>query len=170
MTAYNSGCMHRMRTIGVLGAMAILVVVAGAVPSGARSDGGSGHSEVSKAVLPVWARGGFSGPRPRMPYAVGHSGRIAAIVYGYPLRSPPAQGRNNKILWVSRIWPKTPAPLWIRAQRMDGGRAIGAPVRHIVPGAPGPSIIDLPAAGCWRLTLTWSGRRDSLDLAYGVGN
>jgi hypothetical protein len=43
-------------------------------------------------------------------------------------------------------------------------------VRHIVPTGPGPSTIDLPEAGCWRLTLSWSGRKDSVDLAYGVGN
>ena len=163
-------CMHGMRPIGVLGAVAVLAVVAGGVPAGARSDGGACQSDVGRAALPVWARGGFSSPQPRIPHAVGHSGQIAAIVFGYPLRSPPAQGRNNKILWVSRTWPKTPAPLWIRAQRMDGARAIGAPLRHIVPGGPGPSIVDVPEAGCWRLTLTWSGRRDSLDLAYGVGN
>jgi hypothetical protein len=30
----------------------------------------------------------------------------------------------------------------------------------------GPSIIDVPAAGCWRLTFSWSGRRDTLDLNY----
>jgi hypothetical protein len=168
--AYTSGCMHGMRAIGVLGVLAVMTVVAAAVPSGARSDGGSCHSQVGQATPPVWARSGFSGPRPRIPYAVGRSGQIAAIVFGYPLRSPPAQGRNNKILWVSKTWPKKPAPLWIRAQLMDGTRAIGAPVRHIVPGGPGPSTIDLPEAGCWRLTLTWSGRKDSLDLAYGVGN
>jgi hypothetical protein len=162
--------MHGVRTGAAIGALAVLAVVAGAVPTGARSDGGRCHSEVRRAVLPVWARGGFNGPRPRMPHAVGRSGQIAAIVFGYPLRSPPAQGRNNKILWVSRTWPKKPAPLWIRAQRMDGDRAIGAPVRQIIPGGPGPSIVDVPEAGCWRLTLSWSGRKDSVDLAYGVGD
>jgi hypothetical protein len=154
----------------MVGVLAVLAVVAGAVPSGAQTEESRCHSEVARGVLPVWARAGFSGKRPRIAHVVGHSGQIAAIVFGYPLRSPPAEGRNNKILWVSRTWPKKPAPLWIRAQRMDGTRAIGAPVRHIVPGGPGPSIVDVPQAGCWRLTLTWSGRRDSLDLAYGVGN
>jgi hypothetical protein len=154
----------------MVGAVTIVAVVAGAVPSGAQSDSSRCHSEVARAVLPVWARAGFSGARPRIAHVVGRSGQIAAIVFGYPLRSPPAQGRNNKILWVSRTWPKKPAPLWIRAQRMDGDRAIGAPVRQIIPGGPGPSTIDLPEAGCWRFTLSWSGRRDSLDLAYGVGS
>jgi len=43
-----------------------------------------------------------------------------------------------------------------------------------VGGGPGPSIIDLPATGCWRFTLTWStfglssgpSFRDTLDLRY----
>ena len=159
-----------MRTSGVVGALAVVTVVAGAVPAGARSDTSRCHSQVSRAVLPIWARGGFSGPQPRMPHAVGRSGQIAAIVFGYPLRSPPAQGRNNKILWVSRTQAKTIAPFWIRAQRMDGARPVGAPVRHIVSTGPGPSIVDLPEAGCWRFTLSWSGRKDSLDLAYGAGH
>jgi hypothetical protein len=39
-------------------------------------------------------------------------------------------------------------------------------VSRTVLGGPGPSIINLPASGCWRLTLRWSGRVDSLDLDY----
>jgi hypothetical protein len=161
--------MQGMRMIGAVGAVAALVLPAGGVASPTRGEAVRCHSEVSKGVLPVWARAGFSGPRPRIPHVLGRSGQIAAIVFGYPLRSPPAQGRNNKILWVWRTWPRTPAPLWIRAQRMDGARPLCAPIRQIVPGGPGPSIVDLPEAGCWRLKLSWSGRTDELDLAYGIG-
>jgi hypothetical protein len=56
---------------------------------------------------------------------------------------------------------------------MQGSELLGKPVMRQVTGGPGPSIVDLPAAGCWRLTLTWRqdpGRRqvrDTLDLAYG---
>jgi hypothetical protein len=39
-------------------------------------------------VLPVWARGGFSDPRPRMPYVLGRAGKIAAILWADPLQSP----------------------------------------------------------------------------------
>jgi hypothetical protein len=35
-----------------------------------------------------------------------------------------------------------------------------------VPGGPGPSIIDLPAPGCWTLHLSWSGHTDKLKLHY----
>ena len=127
------------------------------------------HAEVRTGVLPTWARAGFSSPRPRIPHVLGHSGRIVAILFGYPLRSPAAAERNNKILWVSRTLPGTPAALWIKAQRMDGAADVGPAVGRILRGGPGPSIVDMPSPGCWRLTLSWSGRRDTLDLAYGTG-
>ena len=56
--------------------------------------------------------------------------------------------------------------LRIAAQRMQGTTPVGAPVSRAVMGGPGPSIINLPNSGCWRLTLRWSGRVDSLDLDY----
>ncbi len=82
------------------------------------------------------------------------------------LNSPPAQDRNNKILWVPRHVSKSVAAMWIRMQKMDGTKLVGAPVRRIIKTGPGPSYVDAPSAGCWRLTLTWSGRSDTLDLAY----
>ena len=127
------------------------------------------HAEVTRAVLPVWASAGFSDPSKPPPYVLGRSGRIAAILFGYPLRTPPAKNRNNKILWVSRDLVHGTA-LWIRAQRYEGSRPVGPPVTRLVRGGPGPSIVDLPAAGCWRLRLSWSERTDVLDVAYGRGS
>jgi hypothetical protein len=120
-------------------------------------------------VLPAWARTGFSDPRPRMPHAVGREGRIAAIVFGTPLTAPPAADHNNKILWVSRVDPRPGSPLRISAQRMLGASRLGAPVRRVLDTGPGPSIVDLPKPGCWRLTLRWSGRLDTIDLRYVTG-
>jgi hypothetical protein len=122
---------------------------------------------VSTGVLPVWARTGFSDPKPRVTHVIGRSGSIAAILFGYPLQSPPgAKGRQNKILWVSRVRVDG-SDLHIRAQRMSGRQAVGRPVSRTVPRGPGPSIIDLPAAGCWHLALRWAGHSDTLDLRYG---
>jgi hypothetical protein len=56
--------------------------------------------------------------------------------------------------------------LRIRAQRMRGSRPVGQHVVRVIRGGPGPSYVNLPSPGCWRLTLRWSGRRDSLDLEY----
>ena len=121
---------------------------------------------LKRGVLPRWARTGSSSRRPRMPHAIGRKRRIAGLIFGNPLVSPPARMRSNKILWVSRAHVKPTGDLVIRAQRMRGQRRIGAAVRRRVAGGPGPSIIDLTAPGCWRLSLAWSGHRDHLDLRY----
>jgi hypothetical protein len=33
----------------------------------------------------------------------------------------------------------------------------------------GPSTIDLPRPGCWRLNLSWPGKTDTIDLVYVQG-
>ena len=124
------------------------------------------QAHVPMRLLPTWARAGFTSPRPRMPYVLGEAGKIAAIQWADPLVSPPSARYNNKILWVSRR-PTTPgSDLQISAQKVVGNIRVGRPVRRTVTGGPGPSIINLPSAGCWQLTLRWSGRRDTLDLRY----
>ena len=72
----------------------------------------------------------------------------------------------NKILWVARVGAEDVADLVIHAQRMQGTRLVGSPVRRSVAGGPGPSIIDLPRAGCWSVDLSWSGHHDHLTLRY----
>jgi hypothetical protein len=116
-------------------------------------------------VIPSWASGGFHPAAYRMYYELGRSDRIVALLWAHPLRSPPSPTYANKILWVSHR-PGNGSPLLIRAQRMRGTRNVGKPVLATVPGGPGPSYVDMPSPGCWRLTLTWSGSRDSLDLNY----
>ena len=148
---------------------AILLVPAG-VGQAAATKTGACRSDVRIAVVPPWARAGFSDAKPRMPYALGQAGNIVAILWAAhnALVSPPLNDRNNKILWVAR--PPLPVEkvttFYIRAQRMVGTHDVGTPVSRIAPGGPGPSIIDLPAAGCWRLALHWAGRSDSLDVRY----
>jgi hypothetical protein len=126
-------------------------------------------SAVRKETLPVWARAGFHPATQRVPYVLGRSGTIVAILFGYPLTAPPPVTRNNKILWVSRTPVESLTRLRISAQRMAGTRPLGKPVRRSVAGGPGPSIINLPAPGCWRLSLSWAGRDDTLDLQYRPG-
>lgn len=97
-----------------------------------------------------------------MPHIIGRAGRIAALVFGDPLQSPPpSPPRTNKILWVSRV---SGGRLTITAQRMNGRQRVGIVVRRSAND--GPSIVNLPAPGCWRLSLTWSGHHDSLDIRY----
>jgi hypothetical protein len=99
-----------------------------------------------------------------MPHVMGEAGNIVAILWAArdALRSPPLPDRNNKILWVSRIPFVAPDPLIIRATLAGSTRTATVSV----PGGPGPSIIDLPAPGCWTLHLSWSGHADELQLRY----
>lgn len=114
------------------------------------------------ALLPVWARAGFTDPEPRMPYVASGSGQLVAILFTDGLYAPPKADQANKILWVTPI-PNTPAgPLKISAQR-DGTSQV---VAREVPGGPGPSTVDLPGPGCWHLTLHWGGAADTIDLRY----
>ncbi len=120
---------------------------------------------VPSRLLPVWARTGFSDPRPRIPYVLGDSGDIAAILFAQPLATPPSPDHANKILWVSRVdEDSSPADssLRITATLLDGS----ATATRVVDGGPGPSIIDLPKPGCWHLTLQWGDNTDTLNLAY----
>jgi hypothetical protein len=103
-----------------------------------------------------------------MPYVMGDRGDIVAILWADhdPLRTPPLANINNKILWVSKMIPGGPfTPLRIQAT-LDGTNQT---VTRQVAGGPGPSIINLPAAGCWSLSLSWSGHQDHLSLRYSVG-
>lgn len=117
---------------------------------------------VPDAVLPEWARAGFSDRKPRIAYVLGGNGDIAAILFAQPLTSPPAADHNNKILWVSRV-PQDPLGTLRIDARLAGGTSS---VTRRVAGGPGPSIIDLPEPGCWHLTLHWNGHVDGVDLSY----
>ncbi|RNM17774.1 hypothetical protein EFL26_00375 [Nocardioides pocheonensis] len=93
---------------------------------------------------------------------LGDRGDIVAILWAEhdPLVVPPAQDRNNKILWVGRV--ASEGSLQIKAHLIGSDRS----VTRTVDGGPGPSIIDLPDAGCWSLDLTWGKQHDHLQLEY----
>ncbi|MDX6664420.1 MAG: hypothetical protein QOG68_626 [Solirubrobacteraceae bacterium] len=147
----------------VVGAVVVAVVAAtgGNDPAGTAAC----RPQVHYGTIPAWARGGFSGDT-RMHYVVGQAGRIAGLVFGYPLHSPAVPGRQNKILWVAKVAPGGGSDLRISAQRLAATAPRGAVVRWVVSGGPGPSLDDLPAPGCWRLTLRWAGTSDAVDLDY----
>jgi hypothetical protein len=128
----------------------------------AASNGCAGQPPVS--ALPVWARTGFHPPDQAMPHVMGEAGNIVAILWADrdALHSPVLQDRNNKILWVSKIPFTSYGPLVITASLAGGTRRVTVSV----PGGPGPSIIDMPAPGCWTFHLNWSGHTDELKLRY----
>jgi hypothetical protein len=100
-----------------------------------------------------------------MHYELGGEHAIVALLWKFPLLSPPEKNVANKILWVSRL-STNGSPLTISARRVTGTKLEGSIVHRTVAGGPGPSIIDLPTSGCWHLDLGWSGHRDSLVLDY----
>jgi hypothetical protein len=98
-----------------------------------------------------------------MPHVLGARGDIIAILWAPKdaLHAPPLPDRNNKILCVSRVSSLTTA--WrLRATLAGGGRVISLAFQ----GAPGPSIIDMPAAGCWTMDVSWAGHTDVVRLRY----
>jgi hypothetical protein len=128
------------------------------------------RSAVDRGVLPPWARTGFSEPDPRVAHVLGDRGRIVAILFGQTLYAPPSDQVNNKILWVTApsnasADPGASADLVIDAVLAGTDET----TQQVVAGGAGPSIIDLPAAGCWHLDLSWGTRdqdHDTLDLEY----
>jgi len=167
---------HRRRVVASLATATAVAAVAVAVPVVLNSErsgrtapsanptttapGSSCVDPVPSRVLPGWARTGFSEPRPRVPYVMGDSGAIAAILFAQPLTTPPSPDHSNKILWVSRV--DDGSSLRVTATLLDGS----ATATRVVDGGPGPSIIDLPKPGCWHLTLKWGDNSDTLNLAY----
>ncbi len=159
------------------GVVALIVVVASMVSSH-RSGAGPQVDATSRStpptltacrldyapkVLPEWARAGFTPPTQLVPYVLGDRGDLAAIVWAshHPLVAPPAAAKNNKILWVARVGAAE-GPLRIRATLASTGQTVA----RTVGAAPGPSTIDLPAAGCWSFDLRWGSHRDHLVLGF----
>jgi hypothetical protein len=127
---------------------------------------GSAAEESCSAVLafgplPAWARSGFYPPDVAMPHVTGEQGNIVAILWARrdALRAPPHANQRNKILWVSR---QPGAPLTIRATLQGAGRTAILEL----PNGTGPSLVNLPAAGCWTLNLSWPGHHDRVELQY----
>jgi len=131
---------------------------------GGAAAGGTCSSAPPITPLPTWARAGFHPPDVAMPHVLGARGDIVAILWARTdaLHAPPLANRNNKILWVSRLRHVPLSPLKIRATLAGPGTTV---YREIV-GGPGPSYVNLPAAGCWTLDLSWSGYKDELKLRY----
>jgi hypothetical protein len=172
--------MRRRTATRVLGAAAAIAVAAGATWAvgsklAGHEDAGFSHAPVGASeacrrdytprLLPAWATAGFSSSRPTMPYVMGDRGDIVAILWAEhdPLMAAPAAGRNNKILWVGRV--SSEGSLHIKARLLGSDRS----TTRTVEGGPGPSIIDLPAAGCWSMDLTWGTQHDHLELEYAPG-
>jgi hypothetical protein len=102
-------------------------------------------------------------------YVMGQGRQIVGIVFGSPLTAPPSSDHGNKILWVAApssaspgAGPESSPDLKIHATLNGSGVAVDRQVT----GGPGPSLIDLPQAGCWTFALSWSGHHDVMAVPY----
>jgi hypothetical protein len=113
---------------------------------------------LTTAPLPAWARAGFSPAGLRTPHVISQHGQILAVLF-VPLRVHQPAGTNNKVLWIAKTGY---GPMRINAALQGTSRT----ATRVLPNGPGPSYVNMPAAGCWQMNLTWSGYHDSIALPY----
>jgi hypothetical protein len=104
--------MHRLRScsrvlsrfvaLSVAVGLASLVAVPATTAGSTLANSSVCQPHVTVGVLPVWARAGFSDPRPRVPYSLGRAGKIAALLWANPLLSPRAAERAARIRAAAR--------------------------------------------------------------------
>jgi hypothetical protein len=127
-----------------------------------------GSTQLLKGPTPAWIGRATDANTPRSyPFAVSDQGNAAAFLFGYPLTAPSRPDMTNKILWVVRT-PNGGQPLTITARHVSAGQPV---VRVQLPADSGPgeiypSIIDVPAPGCWQFTLQWPHASATVDLQY----
>ncbi|MGI8418557.1 MAG: hypothetical protein ACR2P2_20635 [Nakamurella sp.] len=158
---------RRVMTVGPIAAVLAVILVLGSIWAGhpGRTSKAAAVPSACTALLtstpPEWAQAGFSGPG-FAPFTYSASGNLIAYVFADPLVSPPATGRNNKILWVAKTAPRDAGEFTIVGHLEGTDRTITVDVGT----SPGPSIVDMPAAGCWHLDLTWGTLKDSINLRW----
>lgn len=164
------------RTVAIVAATC-LVAACGSTGSNVRHHtgpavvaGGCGATKLYRGRVPAWTAPALSnsspGPPP-WPHALSGRGFVIALVFGYPLRAGNPSDRANKILWIMRL-PRHGSPLSIQAKPLHASAPL---VTHQWPAdsSPGeiyPSAVNVPTAGCWRLTLRWARHTDWIDLRY----
>jgi hypothetical protein len=108
---------------------------------------GCGRTTLETGSGPPWA---VSAPTTQ-PYGIAAGGDAVGYLFRYPLRAGHPTNPVDKILWVVRL-PRSGHDLVVT------GHPIGAskPEKHLrerpdsEPGETYPSVVDMPAPGCWR--------------------
>ncbi|GAA4235258.1 hypothetical protein FHR32_006719 [Streptosporangium album] len=98
---------------------------------------------------------------------MGTGGDVVGYLFVRPLHAGKPADASNKILWYVRL-PREGKDLVMTGHPKG---ASGPVVRHRFPAdsSPGeiyPSIVDVPAPGCWTFDLAWGEHRDTVDLKY----
>jgi hypothetical protein len=134
---------------------------------------GCGATTLQRGRLPGWAEPAFSdggSASSPWPYGVARNGTAVAVVFGFPLRAGTPTDPANKVLWVMRL-PRRGSPLRITASPLSGAQGGRVRVHSSWPADSGPgeiypSYVNVPHAGCWRVTLSWAHHTDTIDLPY----
>ena len=130
-------------------------------------DGGCGTTRAWRGSIPVELERAAGDNAPHgLPVVYADPPVVAGFIFGYPLRAGHPTVPSNKILWV--VSGGRSGPLTVDAHPADAPQ----PAVHLSfpddsgPGNIYPSGVDVPTAGCWHLTLAWSGHTAQLDLVY----
>ena len=125
-------------------------------------------SSVRTSAPPAWldVASGHNTPS-GLPYTVDGAETVAGFLFGHPLRAGHPENPANKILWVVRF-PRDGSDLTITAHPEGASTPLVKVVQpaNSGPGEIYPSIVDVPAAGCWVFDLAWAAHRATLSLAY----
>ncbi|MDQ2848170.1 MAG: hypothetical protein M3Y77_17875 [Actinomycetota bacterium] len=161
---------RRVMTVGPIAAVLAVIVVLGSIwashpgkePKVATAP--SACTALLTSTPPEWAQAGFNGGG-FAPFTYSTSGNLIAYVFAPPLLAPPSPDRNNKILWVAKTAPRDASRFIIVGHLEGSDRTVTVDVG----ASPGPSIVNMPAPGCWHLDLSWGGFKDSIDLRWSAG-
>ncbi len=126
--------------------------------------GGCGATKVYLGGVPpaIQAAAGYAAPV-GLRYAIADDGSAAGFLFADQLRAT----AKPKILWVMHV-PRAGEPLLIDAHPVGAATPVVS-LKEPPDSAPGeiyPSIVDVPFAGCWVLTLRWAGHTATLALEY----
>ncbi len=132
---------------------------------------GCGDTAVYRGAVPAWlvaaggGSGSSSGAPTYLPYVIAHPPIAGGYLFVFPLQS--GAHAPNKILWAVGV-PRDGSDLVISARPLTASRPVITETLpdDSYPGEIYPDGLAVPAPGCWQLTLSWSGHRALLDLAY----
>jgi hypothetical protein len=132
---------------------------------------GCGGTVVYRGDVPAWlvtAGGGSgapSGAPTYLPYVIARPPIAGGYLFVFPLQS--GAHAPNKILWAMGF-PRDGSDLVISAHPLTASKPVITETLRddSSPGEIYPDGLEVPAAGCWQLTLSWSGHHALLDLTY----
>jgi len=117
-------------------------------------NGGCAGTVLTDGEPPLWAQDGWShakGTPWPVPWAFGTADTTVAYLFATQLvagTSPRVDGSQNKVLWEAKDSPSG-------ANVLVEGHPLGAS-QPVVTISGGPSITDVPTAGCWTFQLFWT--------------